>query len=200
MWDERYAAADFVYGTEPNDFLVRVSGLIPPGKVLCLAEGEGRNAVFLAKRGHRVVAVDSSAVGLAKAERLAAENGVRIETVTADLANFVIEPGGWDAIVSIFCHLPPTLRRAVHRQVVQGLRPGGLFVLEAYTPAQLKMGTGGPPSAELMMTLAELREELAGLEFLEARETERNVVEGRFHTGRGAVVQIVARRPNVPIG
>lgn len=194
MWDERYDTEEFVYGREPNAFLAGVSGMIPPGDVLCLAEGEGRNAVFLARRGHRVLAVDSSAVGLAKAARLAQESGVRIETMTADLAEFVIEPGRWDAIVSIFCHVPPAIRRALHRQVVTGLRPGGLFVLEGYTPAQLALRTGGPPTVELMMTLAELREELAGLEFLEERELERDVVEGRLHTGRGAVVQVVARK------
>lgn len=194
-WDERYDTADFVYGREPNAFLAEVSGMIPPGDVLCLAEGEGRNAVFLARQGHRVVAVDSSSVGLAKAARLAEESGVRIETVTADLAEFAIEPEKWDAIVSIFCHLPPQLRLALHRKAVVGLRPGGLFILEAYTPAQLALRTGGPPSEEMMMTLAGLREELVGLEFLQGREMERNVVEGRLHTGRGAVVQLVARKP-----
>ena len=194
-WDERYDTTDFVYGREPNAFLAEVSGMIPPGNVLCLAEGEGRNAVFLARQGHRVVAVDSSAVGLAKAARLAEESGVRIETMTADLADFALEPGKWDAIVSIFCHLPPTVRRALHRKVVEGLRPGGLFILEAYTPAQLALRTGGPPTEEMMMTLADLREELAGLEFLQGREMERDVVEGRLHTGRGAVVQVVARKP-----
>ncbi|WP_306535476.1 cyclopropane-fatty-acyl-phospholipid synthase family protein [Geobacter sp.] len=194
-WDEQYDTADFAYGREPNAFLAEVSGMIPPGDVLCLAEGEGRNAVFLAKQGHRVLAVDSSAVGLAKAGRLAEESGVRIETVIADLAEFAIEPGRWDAIVSIFCHLPPTVRRSLHRKVVVGLRPGGLFILEAYTPAQLALRTGGPPTEEMMMTLAGLREELAGLEFLQGREMERDVVEGRLHTGRGAVVQVVARKP-----
>jgi len=194
-WDERYDTVDFVYGREPNAFLAEVSEQIPPGDVLCLAEGEGRNAVFLARQGHRVVAVDSSVVGLAKAARLAEESGVRIETVTADLTEFAIDPGRWDAIVSIFCHLPPQLRRALHRKVVEGLRPGGLFILEAYTPAQLALRTGGPPTEEMMMTLAGLREELAGLEFLHGREIERDVVEGRLHTGRGAVVQVVARKP-----
>lgn len=195
MWDERYDTTDFVYGREPNAFLAEVNEQIPPGDVLCLAEGEGRNAVFLAQRGHRVLAVDSSAVGLAKAARLAEESGVRIETETADLAEFAIAPGRWDAIVSIFCHVPPQVRRALHRKVVEGLRSGGLFILEAYTPAQLKLRTGGPSTEEVMMTLAGLREELAGLEFLQAREIEREVVEGRLHTGRGAVVQVVARKP-----
>lgn len=194
-WNERYDTEGFVYGREPNAFLAGVSAMMPPGDVLCLAEGEGRNAVFLARQGHRVLAVDSSAVGLAKAARLAEEHGVRIETLTADLADLVIEPGRWDAIVSIFCHVPPPIRRTLHRQAAAGLRPGGLFVLEAYTPAQLEFRTGGPPTVELLMTLADLREELAGLEFLQAREIERDVVEGRLHTGRGAVVQIVARKP-----
>lgn len=194
-WNERYDTEEFVYGREPNAFLAGVSAMMPPGDVLCLAEGEGRNAVFLARRGHRVLAVDSSAVGLAKAAQLAEEHGVRIETLTADLADLVIEPGRWDAIVSIFCHVPPPIRRTLHRQAVAGLRPGGLFVLEAYTPAQLEFRTGGPPTVELLMTLADLREELAGLEFLQALEIERDVVEGRLHTGRGAVVQIVARKP-----
>ncbi|UTG93273.1 SAM-dependent methyltransferase [Geobacter sulfurreducens] len=194
-WNERYDTEEFVYGREPNAFLAGVSAMMPPGDVLCLAEGEGRNAVFLARQGHRVLAVDASAVGLSKAARLAEEHGVRIETLTTDLADLVIEPGRWDAIVSIFCHVPPPVRRVLHRQAVAGLRPGGLFVLEAYTPAQLELRTGGPPTVELLMTLADLREELAGLEFLQAREIERDVLEGRLHTGRGAVVQIVARKP-----
>lgn len=87
-WDERYDGADYVYGTEPNEFLVSQIGQLPPGRVLCLAEGEGRNAVFLAEHGFAVTAVDQSAVGLAKAERLAAQRGVHIETVVADLAEF----------------------------------------------------------------------------------------------------------------
>jgi SAM-dependent methyltransferase len=167
---------------------------IPAGPVLCLAEGEGRNAVHLASLGHAVTAVDQSAAGLAKAQRLAAARGVEIRTVVADLAMYPIVPGAWAGIVATFAHLPPALRRAVHAAVVQGLAPGGVFILEAYTPAQLAFDTGGPKAPELLMPLAALREELAGLEFLVAREIEREVVEGCGHTGRGAVVQVLARR------
>jgi SAM-dependent methyltransferase len=167
---------------------------IPAGPALCLAEGEGRNAVHLATLGHRVTAVDQSAAGLAKARRLAKARGVEIETVLADLGNFIIKPGVWAGIVATFAHLPPTIRCKVHTQAVCGLRPGGVFVLEAYTPAQLAFDTGGPKSPELLMTLAGLRDELAGLEFLVSREIEREVIEGDGHTGRGAVVQILARR------
>ncbi|WP_018144168.1 cyclopropane-fatty-acyl-phospholipid synthase family protein [Thioalkalivibrio sp. AKL6] len=195
MWDERYAEDDYVYGTEPNDFLRAAVANVPRGRALCLAEGEGRNAVFLAQQGFDVLAVDSSAVGLQKAQRLAEDRGVQIETLVADLADYAIEPDSWDLIVSIFCHLPPDVRRRLHAEVVAGLRPGGVFILEAYTPAQLEWGTGGPPTAELMMTREALTEELEGLEFEEAVERERDVIEGRFHTGRGAVVQVLAHKP-----
>ena len=196
IWDQRYSIEEYVYGTEPNEFLAEtLRGLNNGGRALCLAEGEGRNAVFLAGRGYEVHAVDASAVGLAKAQRLAQERGVHIVTEMANLDAYRIDPGAWNLIVSIFCHLPAPVRRALHREVVAGLRPGGHFVLEAYTPAQLALGTGGPPDAAMMMTLAELREELDGLHFEQAREVEREVHEGRLHTGRGAVVQIVARRP-----
>lgn len=198
MWDERYGAEAFAYGTEPNDFLVSVVEQLPPtGRVLCLAEGEGRNAVYLAGLGYEVHAVDASAVGLEKAQRLAQSRNVQIETRVADLADYVIEPGSWDAIVSIWCHVPPPVRERLHRQVEAGLRPGGVLVLEAYTPRQLEFGTGGPPVAEMMMTLESLRAELPGLDFRQAVETERDVVEGLYHTGRGAVVQLLALRPAV---
>jgi hypothetical protein len=119
---------------------------------------------------------------------------VEAKTVSRDLQHYHITPGAWAGIIAIFAHLPPPLRRRVHAEAVRGLRPGGSFILEAYTPAQLSLGTGGPKAPELLMSLAGLREELAGLEFLIAREIEREVIEGDCHTGRGAVVQILARR------
>jgi hypothetical protein len=194
FWNHRYAAAGHVYGETPNAFVAEVAPQIPIGPVLCLAEGEGRNAVHLATLGHRVTAVDQAEVGLAKAHRLAAARGVAVETVVADLADYVIVPGAWAGIISTFAHLPPDLRGRVHRAVVAGLQPGGVFLLEAYTPAQLAFGTGGPKSPELCMTLAGLRAELSGLDFVIARELERDVIEGHGHTGRGAVVQILVRR------
>ena len=110
MWNERYAEAGYAYGTEPNDFLVAHAAQIPPGRVLCLAEGQGRNAVWLAQQGYDVTAVDLSEVGLAKAQQLAAERGVQLTTIQADLAQFTIEPQTWDGIVSRYSFLR---RRAV---------------------------------------------------------------------------------------
>ena len=190
MWNERYNTSDYVYGREPNDFL-REQAYRLQGKVLCLAEGEGRNGVFLARLGCQVTGVDGSEVGMKKAQALAAENGVSINTIVTDLENFVIEPNSWDGVVSIFCHLPSALRARIHRQVVAGLKPGGVLVLEAYRPAQLEVGTGGPSVADMMMTLEALREELQGLHLDVAQEVDRDVVEGRFHTGHAAVVQVV---------
>ncbi len=196
MWDSRYAGHDYAFGTEPNDFLASVAdGLPAGGRVLCLGDGEGRNGVFLATRGHDVTAVDLSAVGLEKAQGLAAERGVAITTVVADLAEFDIGREEWDAVVSIFCHLPPALRADVHRRVVEGLRPGGVLALEAYTPAQIGRGTGGPSDPELTPTADALRREFAGLEFEVLRETERDIHEGRLHDGPSAVVQVLAVKP-----
>lgn len=196
FWDQRYGNADgFVFGTEPNDFLRTVADRIPAGPVLCLAEGEGRNAVFLAQRGHAVTAVDLSAAGLGKARELAAQRGVALATEVADLSRYTIAPGAWSGIVAIFMHLPPALRRDVLARAAAGLRPGGVFVMEAYTPAQLAFGTGGPKDAALLPTLELLRAELPGLDFVHGAELERDVIEGGGHTGRAAVVQVVARRP-----
>jgi hypothetical protein len=139
--------------------------------------------------------VDSSPVGLAKAQLLAAARGVHLTTIVADLADHVFAPESWEGIVSIFCHLPPPLRRRVHEQVVRALVPGGLYVLESYSRQQLGRGTGGPTSADLLPTLDALRAELTGLDLLHAVEVERDIHEGIHHDGWSAVVQVLARKP-----
>lgn len=203
MWDERYGQPGFYYGTEPNDFLVENAPrhLPPGGEILCLAEGEGRNAVFLAGLGFRVTGVDGSAVGLAKARSLAAERGVTIQTIVADLAEFDLGEGRWDGIVSIWCHLPVELRARLHGSLATALRPGGAFLLEAYTPKQLEYRTGGPSTVDLLMSLETVREELTGLDLVLGEEKIREVLEGGHHGGTSAVLQIVARKakPGLPV-
>lgn len=194
-WDERYCREDYLYGKEPNDFLRAVAGQIPLGRVLLLAEGEGRNAVYLAERGYGVTAVDSSAIGLEKAQRLAQERGGKITTIVADLREFVLEADAWEGIVSCFCHLPQEVRRPLHQAVTRGLKPGGALVLEGFSKEQLTYGTGGPPTLELLMELDELLSEFTGLEFRHARKCERAVREGSGHTGLASVVQLLGFKP-----
>jgi SAM-dependent methyltransferase len=133
FWNGRYAEPSYAYGEQPNEFLRDKAPALPPGDVLCLAEGEGRNAVHLAQLGHRVLAQDLSVVGLAKAEALAQSPGVTIQTCCGDLAGFHPAPQSVDLVVAIWMHLPPPLRAQVLSRAVAALRPGGHLILEAYT-------------------------------------------------------------------
>lgn len=200
MWDQRYAETEFAYGTAPNDFLKAEYSKIPEGgKVLCLAEGEGRNAVFLAQQGYRVTAVDQSSVGLEKAQNFAAEQGVAITTIVADLADYDLGNELWDGIVSIAAHVPGPLRKALHAQAVSALKKGGVFILEAYTERQAETsGVGGPPPSQkhMFMSLEGLKSELKGLDFMVGAEVKRHMSEGIYHQGESAVVQVVACKPN----
>lgn len=195
MWDQRYSDTEFFYGTEPNDFLRAESVRLPKGDVLCIGDGEGRNGVWLAEQGMCVTSVDQSAVGMQKAAELAARRQVPFSTKVADLAVFDLGIARWHAVVSIFCHLPSALRRDVHARIGRALRPGGVVLLEAYTPAQLGRGTGGPQDPDMLPTLAILQQEFAGLDVLVGVERERSVLEGKGHRGTSSVVQFVARKP-----
>ena len=194
-WNERYREPGFAYGTAPNEFLISVVDRIPQGKILSLAEGEGRNAVYLASLGYQVTGVDGSEVGLRKAVELATERGVAITTIQADLSEFEIEPEQWDGIIACYCHVPSAIRIPLHRAAVRGLKPGGVFVLEAFSKEQLAYDTGGPKSLDMLMSLDDLKRELAGLEIIHAVKMERDIREGRGHTGLSSVVQILAVKP-----
>ena len=194
FWNEKFSTTDYAYGTEPNDFLVSAVTNLKRGATLSLAEGEGRNAVWLAQQGFTVSAIEQSEKGVGKTLRLALQRGVIVMAERGELETFHIQPNSWDLVVSIYAHTPQELRRKLHRQVVAGLKPGGVFVLEAYTPAQIANNTGGPKDASLMPTAELLRLELAGLVFDSIEEVERDVVEGSLHTGKAHVVQVVAHR------
>ncbi|MCB0333747.1 MAG: class I SAM-dependent methyltransferase [Bdellovibrionales bacterium] len=195
MWDERYSLPEYYYGRAPNDFLVQQVPSIPKGCVLSLADGEGRNGVFLAENGFTVTTVDQSSVGLQKCERLARERGVDVETRCMDLADLTLEPLFYTGIVSLYAHVEPAIRKHVHREVLQAIRPGGVFLLEAFSEKQLEApGVGGPPPdrRELFFDLHETLDELSGLSFLIAHEIQRELHEGDRHTGLCSVIQIVA--------
>ncbi|MBH1943725.1 class I SAM-dependent methyltransferase [Erythrobacter sp. YJ-T3-07] len=195
MWDERYSADAPAYGDEPNGFLVEKADLLKPGSVLCIAEGQGRNAVWLAGQGFTVTAMDQSPVGLSYAADLARRRHVALSTQVGDLSDFDLGESRWDNIVSIFGHLPGDLRRSVHRRIEQALTPGGCFLLEAYRPSQIEAeGTGGPGDVDMLLDLGKLAAELPNLEPVVGREVSREVNEGSYHHGLSDTVQFIGRK------
>ena len=195
MWDKRYSEKNFFYGTEPNDFLRLNVGRFPVGgRILTLAEGEGRNAIFLAKHGFKVTAVDWSEVGLKKLASWAAQEGVAVDTVCADINQFDFGSNAWDGIVSIWFHLASRDRPAIYARCVQGLKSKGMFLLESYTPKQLAFKTGGPSDPDMLPDLQELNHNLSAMQIISAAELERDIQEGEGHRGQSAVVQFIGRK------
>lgn len=196
FWNERYQSKNYMYGSEANDFLrAQAHRIRPGGTVLSLAEGEGRNAVYLAQEGCAVRGVDFSANGRDKALALAQLQGAAIQYDLADLTTYAMGVAQWDAVVSIFCHLHQTERVAVYQSVKQALKPGGVFIFEAYNKRQLDYGTGGPGDVSYLASLGQLRKVFEGFEIMLAQDTVREVNEGTHHTGLSAVTQFIARKP-----
>jgi hypothetical protein len=193
MWNERYSVDEYIYGTEPNSFLAEHAALLH-GSVLSVAEGEGRNGVFLASLGLEVHAVDGSPVGLAKAQALAHSRNVAIRTEVADLGEFEPKHNHYGSVVSIFAHLPSSVRRRLYPLVERCLQRDGILILEAYSEAQLPRDTGGPKDADMLMTEAKIRKEFPSLEPILLRELDREVREGTGHTGLASVVQFIGRK------
>ena len=193
MWNERYGSDEYIYGTQPNIFLAENAKLLT-GPVLSLAEGEGRNAVFLASLGLEVLGVDGSEVGLAKARALAESRGADIKTEVADLATYEPPANCFGSVISIFAHLPSEIRRRLYCLVELSLKPGGIFLLEAYHKSQLSRNTGGPKDSDLLMARLDLEDAFPNCDVILSQEIEREVNEGRFHTVLASVVQFIAKR------
>jgi cyclopropane fatty-acyl-phospholipid synthase-like methyltransferase len=195
FWNTRYKEAEFAYGTEPNDFLKsKIEVLKPNSKILCLAEGEGRNAVFLAVHNHHVTAVDYSQEGLNKLQKLASDKNLSIETVCIDLNHYKIEQNKWDAIICIFGHFPEPLRQSVFKQVYKGLNKGGVFIMEAYHKDQLNYKTGGPQVSELLYSTEELQHDFSEFETISIKTSIKEIEEGKYHKGTSAVIQVIASK------
>lgn len=195
FWNERYKEEGHAYGTRPNDFLSKNIHLLKKGgRILCIAEGEGRNALFLARNGFKVTAVDFSEVGISKLLKEAAFEGLSIDAKVEDLTNFDMGKDSWDGIVSIFAHLPPGIRKKVHQNIQVALKDGCLLVLEAYRPEQIVRGTGGPKDKDMMMNINILHEELLTLTPFFESETDREIHEGKYHNGLSSVVQFIGKK------
>jgi cyclopropane fatty-acyl-phospholipid synthase-like methyltransferase len=196
FWNTRYAEAGYAYGTEPNAFLVSQRNHLKPGmQALAVADGEGRNGVWLAQQGLEVLSVDASEIGLRKARELAADRGVSFRTEQVDLTAWQWPEAVFDVVVAIYVHFPPEVRARMHRAMFEALTPGGALILEAFTPAQLRYKSGGPPVAEMLYTADMLKIDFAGGEILLLEETVTDLAEGKYHRGPAAVVRLVIRRP-----
>ena len=195
FWDERYQDKEYAYGQDPNDFLRNNASLFKEGdKVLSLAEGEGRNAVFIAQQACDVCGVDFSPKGQEKALQLAKKVGVSIQYDIADLTDYDMGEAQWDGIISIFCHPNETERVELFQKVRNALKLGGFFLFESYHKRQLDYGTGGPRDEDHLVTLEELQEMFEGFEVLHAKDVEREVNEGEYHSGLAYTTQFIARK------
>lgn len=196
-WDKRYKGNDYLFGREPNAFLAREAHRLQAGRrVLAVADGEGRNGVFLARRGLRVHAIDASAAALEKSEKLAREAGVTIELEMADLGTWNWPSGAYDYVVAIFIQFAdPILRVELFENMKLAVRPGGLILLQGYRPEQVDLGTGGPPQRDHMYTRQLLLDAFAGFDILSLEEHDTVIEEGRGHNGLSALIDLVARRP-----
>lgn len=195
-WNTRFSEEGYLFGTEPNAFLASQRERLKPGmRALSIADGDGRNSVFLARQGCEVTAFDFSPVALDKARRLAVQAGVRVDYRQSDLLAWEWEPSRYDVVAAIFFQfLDPTQRAAVFAGLEASLAPGGLLLLQGYRPEQIANATGGPKDAENMYTEALLRESFASLEILHLASHDDVLEEGTAHRGMSALIDLVARK------
>ncbi len=196
IWDERYSGADYFYGTEPNAFLQSQKEHLQPGKsCLAVADGEGRNGVWLAQQGLDVLSVDASPVAQAKAQQLARARHVNMSFEQVDLMSWRWGEHHYDVVVAIFIQFaPPGMREQLFERIKQSIKPGGLLLLQGYTPRQLAYGTGGPSQAENLYSEKMLREVFADMHILHLCEHDDIIREGTGHNGMSALIDVVARK------
>lgn len=194
-WNERFSASEYIFGTAPNAFLASKAALFSPGqRALCVADGEGRNSVWLAEQGLDVTAFDISPVGVEKARRLAAERGVRVDYEVASVYDWRWPAAQFDVAAAIFVQFAdPAMRAFLFERMARSLKPGGLVLIEGYTPKQLEYKTGGPSKLDQLYTAELLRSSFPGFEVLELREYEAELEEGSRHAGTSALIDFVAR-------
>jgi SAM-dependent methyltransferase len=197
MWDQRFSGDDYLFGREPNEYLRSKAPLLPAGgRVLSVADGEGRNSVWLARQGLKVQAFDISEVGVAKARLLASEAGVSVDYTVADCEQYNWTAQSHDGVVAIFIQFAdPELRARLFANMVRALKPGGVLILQGYTPRQLEYKTGGPGQLSHLYTADLMRVAFKDLQIVELIEYEAELNEGERHAGRSALLGLVATKP-----
>lgn len=196
VWNERYSGEEYHFGTDPSVFLVAQQAFLKPGmQCLALADGEGRNGVWLAERGLHVLSVDSSSVAVEKARKLAQRRGVKMELELADLAHWDYGVDRFDIVVAVFIQFAsPKLREEMFGKIRQCLKLGGLLLLHGYTPRQLEFRTGGPSQPENLYTEAMLRAAFSDMEIISIHEYDQEIREGAGHSGMSALIDLVAKK------
>lgn len=195
-WNRRYDSPDFLFGTQPNEWLREQAHALPPaGRVLCVADGEGRNSVWLARQGFQVDAFDVADRAVDKARTFAQSEGVSVNFAVADCDAFAWPEAAYEGVAAIFVQFAdPPMRARLFERIVRSLKPGGALILQGYTPKQLEYRTGGPPILSHLYTRDLLVSAFADLSIIELREYEAEVREGQGHSGLSALVGLVARR------
>jgi len=194
-WDERFASIEFVYGTEPNEFLKQNISALKIGKALCVADGEGRNGVFLAKNGFEVTSIDFSQEALDKAQKFAVENSVNIYTICSDLLKFEFGKSKYSAVVSIFSHFNKNDTLRLHQKYFDALKPGGVFLMEAFAKEQLPLNTGGPKNIDLLYNINDIKESFPDGQFEILKKDIVYLHEGELHDGKAVVVRAIVKKP-----
>lgn len=196
FWNNRFADDAYIFGTKPNAFLAANTELLVAGqKALAIADGEGRNGVFLAEQGLEVHSVDFSANALAKAQKLASERGVKIETEQIDIYDHDFDAAAYDLVAAIFIQFsPPEKRQLVFDKIKQALKPGGVLILQGYRPEQVALGTGGPPHVANMYTEEILRDAFQDMDIDYLESYDQEVDEGPGHRGMSALIAMIARK------
>ncbi|HQT63711.1 MAG: hypothetical protein B7Z75_01690 [Acidocella sp. 20-57-95] len=196
-WNQRYAIDDYIFGKEPSDILVRHQHILRPGETaLAIADGEGRNATYLAELGMQVTSFDFSETAIAKAKMLNAERGVSVNILQSDIESWAWTPNTYDAVIGIFFQfLDPVARSVVFAGMAETLKPGGCVFLRGYTPLQLEYKTGGPSEVENLYTPDLLRAAFPGFELIHLSDQITMLNEGPRHKGMSAFVDFIARKP-----
>jgi SAM-dependent methyltransferase len=192
-WENRFAVPDYIFGTAPNAFLAANKHLLPKrGRALAIADGEGRNGVWLAEQGLDVLSIDFSPAAQAKARALAHTRGVVLAIEIVDLASYDWPEAAFDVVVDIFTQFfGPSERSAKFAGIRRSLKPGGLLLLQGYRPEQIAYATGGPKAAENMYTRALLEHEFATFRNVRIEQADVEMHEGSAHAGMSAVIDLV---------
>lgn len=195
FWDERYSQEEFVYGTEPNEFLKETLTEIKPGKILFPAEGEGRNSAFAAQLGWEVFAFDSSRIAMEKAGKLYQSKNVKVEYTFNSLEDYACEDDFFDCVVLIFVHPSEDIREKIHTKLLNFIKPNGILILEAFSKNQLKYNSGGPKNREMLFSEEIIKNDFGSMNIKLLKSIEKDIFEGEHHKGKAALIDLIAQKP-----